>query len=118
MEKLISWVEIPADDFNRAVNFYNAILGIEMKKEDYGHEKMAFFPTGEGAIFSKEGFKPSKDGAIINFFVGNHLDDTIEKIKANGGSIVKGRTKIKAEGQGYFALFTDSEGNKLGLNGE
>ena len=118
MEKLISWVEIPADDFDRAVDFYNAILGLDLKKEDHGHEKMACFPTGEGAIFSKKGFRPSKDGVIINLFVGNQLDETIEKIKKNGGSVIKGRTKIEAEGQAYFALFIDSEGNKLGLNGE
>jgi uncharacterized protein len=118
MDRLISWVEIPAEDFDRAVNFYNAILGLKMKKEDFGHEKMAFFPNGEGAIFSKEGFKPSKDGVIINFYVGNKLDETIEKVTDNGGTIVKGRTKIEAEGQEYFALFIDSEGNKLGLNGQ
>jgi uncharacterized protein len=118
MERLILWVEIPAEDFDRAVKFYDAILGLELKKEDYGHEKMAFFPTGEGAIFSKSGFKPSKDGVIINLYVGSKLDETIEKITANGGTIVKGRTKIEAEGQGYFALFIDSEGNKLGLNGQ
>jgi uncharacterized protein len=118
MERLISWVEIPAEDFDRAAKFYEAILGLELKKEDYGNEKMAFFPTGEGAIFSKSGFKPSKDGVIINLYVGNKLDETIEKIKNSGGTIVKGRTKIEAEGQGYFALFIDSEGNKLGLNGQ
>jgi uncharacterized protein len=118
MEKLISWVEIPAEDFERAVHFYNTILGMELKKEDCGHEKMACFPTGEGAIFSTPGFKPSKDGVIINLNVGNKLDETIEKIAENGGTIVKGKTKIEAEGQGYFALFIDSEGNKLGLNGE
>jgi len=118
MERLISWVEIPAEDFDRAVKFYDAILGLELKKEDCGHEKMACFPTGEGAIFSTPGFKPSKDGVIINLYVGNKLDETIKKVTASGGTIVKGRTKIEAEGQGYFALFIDSEGNKLGLNGQ
>ncbi len=117
MKKLISWVEIPAEDFQRAVDFYNSILGIELNK-DCGREKMACFPSGEGAIFSTPGFKPSKDGVIVNFDVGSRLDTTIEKIKEKGGSIVKPKTKIDGEGQGYFVLFIDSEGNKLGLNGE
>jgi|GEM_PF-7129900 len=26
MEKIISWVEIPAENFERAVNFYNVVL--------------------------------------------------------------------------------------------
>ncbi len=117
MKRLISWVEIPAEDFDRAVKFYSTILNAEFKKEEKGNEKKAFLPTGEGVIFSTPGFKPSKDGVIINFDVGNRLDETIEKIEQNGGSIVREKTKIKHEGQDYFALFIDSEGNRLGLNG-
>ncbi len=117
MERLISWVEIPAENFDRAVEFYNNILNLELKTEKSGKEKKAFLPTGEGVIFSTPGFKPSKDGVIINFNVGNRLDETIENIRKNGGSIAKQRTKIDAEGQDYFALFIDSEGNKMGLNG-
>lgn len=41
MKNLISWVEIPAVDFNRAVTFYNAVLGIELQVFDYETEKMA-----------------------------------------------------------------------------
>lgn len=117
MERLISWIEIPVDDFDRAVDFYSTILNTEFKKEESGNEKKAFLPTGEGVIFSTPGFKPSKDGVIINLNVGNKLDETIEKIKKNGGIIMKPRTKIKPEGGDYFALFIDTEGNKLGLNG-
>lgn len=118
MKRLISWVEIPAADFDRAVDFYNNILNLDLKTEESGRERKAFLPNGEGVIFTTPGFKPSKDGVIINLDIGNRLDETIEKIKKKGGSIVKGKTKIEAEGQGYFALFIDSEGNKLGLNGE
>lgn len=117
MKRLISWVEIPAEDFNRAVDFYNNILNLDLKTKESGKEKKAFLPTGEGVIFSTPGFKPSKDGVIINFDVGNRLDETTDKIKAKGGSIVKPRTKIDTEGDNYFALFIDSEGNKMGLNG-
>ncbi len=118
MERLISWVEIPVEDFDRAVEFYSTILNIEFKREESGKEKKAFLPSGEGVIFSTPGFKPSKDGVIINFNVGNQLDETIEKIKTNGGTITKPRTRIKAGEEDYFALFIDSEGNKLGLNGK
>jgi len=55
MEKLISWVEIPTADFQRAVEFYNKVLDLQMKGEDFGAEKMACFPTGEGAIVQTEG---------------------------------------------------------------
>lgn len=118
MEKLISWVEIPAENFDRAVKFYNTILNLKLETENCGDDKMACFPTGEGAVFSKPGSKPSQNGVIINLDVKDKLDETIQKIEENGGKIVKQKTKMESGGQGHFALFIDSEGNKLGLNGK
>jgi hypothetical protein len=118
MEKLIAWVEIPATDFKRAVNFYNKVLGIELQEVDCGSEKMACFPSGEGAISWAQGFNPSKDGVLVSLNTGTQLDQTIERVTAQGGVIVHPKTKIEAEGRGYFALFTDSEGNKVGLYGD
>ncbi len=118
MKKIISWVEIPAIDMDRAVNFYNAVLRLDLEVSDYGEEKMACFPGSEGAISFAPGFKPSKDGVLVSFNPGEDLDETIGRIKKNGGSIVQAKTKIEAEGLGYFALFTDSEGNRVGLYGD
>ena len=55
MEKLIAWVEIPTTNFKKAVSFYESILDIEMDINDFGNEKMAHFPSGEGAIIQAEG---------------------------------------------------------------
>jgi predicted enzyme related to lactoylglutathione lyase len=46
MEKLISWVEIPAANFDRAVDFYSSAFKLDLQKQDFGTEKMACFPTG------------------------------------------------------------------------
>ena len=118
MEKFISWVEIPATDLNRAVKFYNAVLQTNLTISDFGQEKMAGFPNGEGAISQAPDFKPSKDGAIVSFNAKNDLDGAIERIKSAGGRIITGKTKIQAEGMGYFALFIDTEGNRMGLYGQ
>ena len=118
MEKFISWVEIPAVDMNRAVNFYNALLRLDLKVSDYGEEKMACFPGGEGAISFAPGFKPSKDGILVSFNTGADLNGTIKRIEKYGGVILKPKTKIDAEGLGYFAIFVDSEGNRAGLYGD
>ncbi len=118
MEKLISWVEIPVTNFERAVRFYNTILNTELKKFECDTEKMACFPNGEGALSYAEGFLPSQNGTLVSFNTGNHLDETIELIKKSGGEIVLPKTKIEVEGKGYFALFIDSEGNKAGLYGD
>jgi len=118
MTRLISWVEIPANDFERAVNFYSTVLKVDLQVIDCGHEKMACFPNGEGSISFAPGFKPGKDGALVSFNVENDLEGAIERVEANNGEIVHPKTKIEAEGRGYFAIFIDCEGNKIGLYGD
>jgi uncharacterized protein len=118
MKKLISWVEIPAADFERAVGFYKSVLNIDLQIIEGSEEKMACFPNGEGAISFAPNFKPGKDGALVSFNTEKDLNGTIERMKKNGGTIVQPKTKIEAEGMGYFAVFIDSEGNKVGLYGE
>lgn len=115
MQKLISWVEIPAINFERAVKFYSSVLDLDMQIVDCGEEKMGCFPNGEGAISYAPGFKPSEHGALVSFNTEDDLDATIDRVKENGGKIVQAKTKIEAEGRGYFALFIDTEGNKAGL---
>lgn len=118
MKKLISWVEIPAIDFSRAVEFYSNVLEIDLDPLDFGPEKMACLPDDEGAISFSPGFKPSSDGPIISLNAENNIDGMISRIEKNGGKIIRPKSKIEAEGRGYFALFIDSEGNRMGLYGD
>ena len=115
MEKFITWVEIPAADFPRAVQFYNQVFKLDLKTVDCGEEKMAFFPEGEGAISFAPGFNPSRDGVLVSLNAGKDINAVLKRVTENGGTVEKAKTKIEAEGRGYFALFIDSEGNKIGL---
>lgn len=114
MKKLISWVEIPAADFDRAVKFYNKVLNLNLEPLDFGSEKMACFPNNEGAISYAPDFKPSTNGALVSFFTEN-MEETLRIIMDLEGKVLKQKTKIEAEDRGYFAIFVDSEGNKCGL---
>jgi uncharacterized protein len=116
MEKLVSWVEIPSLDFDRAVGFYSKVFKIELIKEDFGHEKMACFPTGEGAIIYTPDYLPAANGVIVSLRVPDDIDQTAGRIVENGGKITHPKTCIGAEGKGYFAIFLDSEGNRVGLH--
>ena len=118
MSNLISWVEIPTTNFERAVKFYSVVFGLDLQVIDYGQEKMACFPNGEGAISFAPDFKPGKNGALVSFNAGNDLEGVIQRIEENSGEIVQPKTKIEAEGRGYFAIFIDCEGNKVGLYGD
>lgn len=117
MEKFISWVAIPATDFKRAVTFYNSILNIKLQELDCGTEKMACFPSGDGAISFSPGFNPSSDGVLVSLNTGNDFDNTMSRIEKNGGRIITPKTKIEVENRGYFSIFIDSEGNRVSLYG-
>ena len=116
MKKLISWVEIPATDIERAATFYANALHLETEVMDFGTEKMACFPNGEGAISQAPDFRPATDGVLVSFDTDKRLDAVLEAVSEQGGTIVQPKTKIEAEGRGYFALIIDSEGNKIGLH--
>jgi len=118
MKKVISWVEIPATNMERAIDFYNALLGLDLKLLDFGDEKMACFPNDEGAISQAPGFTPSKDGVLVSLNMEDGLDAAIETLLKKGGSVLKPKTKIEAEGRAYFAIFMDCEGNRMGLYGD
>lgn len=119
MKKLISWFEIPATDFDRAVNFYEKVLDVNIEKFDWGTEKMGCFPNNgqntSGSISYAPNFKPSENGVLISFNAGDDLNPVLQRVEKLGGKTVTPKTKIEAEGFGYFAIFIDSEGNKVGL---
>jgi predicted enzyme related to lactoylglutathione lyase len=113
----VSWFEIPAIDFQQAVNFYNHIYGIEMQQNITDVNSMAFFPvtTGiGGALIAGPGSVPSDTGPLIYLNGGKDLNNVLNKVEEVGGRIVMPKTLISKE-SGYFAIFIDSQGNKLAL---
>ena len=119
MENLINWFEIPATDFSRAVSFYKAILGLEIKEAEMFGSKMGFFPTDgtnvSGAIVQGEDYQPSTDGVVAYLNGGDDLQTVLDKVESNNGKVIVPKTQISPE-MGFFALFMDTEGNKLGLH--
>lgn len=118
MKKLVSFFEIPAADFNRAVTFYEIVFDTKLNVMDCGHEKMAFFSDDTsdccGAISWAEEFNPSKDGVLISLSCGD-IVRTLDLITAQGGKVMIPKTAIEADGAGFFAVFIDCEGNRVGL---
>lgn len=119
MENLINWFEIPATDFNRAVSFYKAILGIEIKESAIFGTKMGFFPTDgknvSGAIVQGEEYKPSTDGVLAYLNGGRDLQLVLDKIEPNNAKVIVPKTQISPE-MGYFGIFIDTEGNKIAVH--
>ena len=119
MHNLISIVEIPTADFARAVKFYQIILGITIQEMEMGGVTLGVLPNDEGTVnvvlANGEDYKPTADGSLLYLNAGKDLQPTLDKIKQNGGQVIVPKTAISDQ-MGYFALFIDSEGNKLGLH--
>lgn len=119
MNKWINWFEIPATDFDRALKFYTTIFGIEFHAMDMMGTKMGMFPTddnsGGGAVVCGEGYVPSTDGSLLFLNGGDDLEGVLNKVEGAGGKVFVPKTHI-GEGMGYFAIFSDTEGNKLALH--
>ena len=119
MRNLISIAEIPTTDFSRAVDFYQTILDITIEEVDMDGTQMGVFPSdGETVnvvLVKGNDYKPTSDGAVLYLNAGNDLQPMLEKVSKNGGQIIVQKTLISPE-MGFFALFIDTEGNKLGLH--
>lgn len=119
MKTYISIFEIPATDISRAINFYQSILDIEIEKIEMPEMEMGIFPyegqTITGVIIKGEGYNPSADGVTIYLNGGDNLQAILDKVEKYNGKIVIPKTP-HADESGYFAIFLDSEGNKIGLH--
>lgn len=114
----VSWFEIPAVDFQQAVHFYNHIFGIDMAQNITDVNAMAFFPVTSGiggAVIAGPGSIPSDTGPLLYLNGGKDLNNVLSKVEAVGGRIVMPKTLI-GDDEGYFAIFIDSQGNKLALH--
>ncbi|MFK7783665.1 MAG: VOC family protein [Crocinitomicaceae bacterium] len=115
----VSLFEIPATDISRAIGFYEAILDLDIEQMEMSGMEMGIFPYENqvvtGVIMKGEGYVPSADGVTIYLNGGDNLQTVLDKVEKNGGTIIVPKT-AHADGSGFFALFLDSEGNKMGLN--
>ncbi|TMU57698.1 VOC family protein [Flagellimonas algicola] len=119
MKSYVSIFEIPATDISRAINFYENILNIKIEKFEMPDMEMGILPYEEqlvtGVITKGEGFQPSADGTTIYLNGGDNLQPILNKVQESGGQILVPKTP-HADEMGFFALFLDSEGNKMGLH--
>ncbi len=119
MKSHVSIFEIPAAEIPRAVEFYQAILGIKIETMEGPGMEMGVFPyEGQmvtGVLIKGEGYEPSASGVTLYLNGGDNLQTILNKVESNGGTIVVPKT-AHADESGYFALFLDTEGNKLGLH--
>ncbi len=111
--------EIPVADMDRAIRFYEAVFGFELRREEVDGYDMAFFPRVEGAagasgaLAKGDVYVPSKTGPIIYFDVPD-IDPVLRRAVTQGGKVLYPRKHVGDAG--YVAEIQDSEGNRIALN--
>ncbi len=102
--------EIPVDNPERAIKFYEDVFGWEITKWE-GPFDYWLIKTGEegepgidGAIMTKEMGEMIRNTIVVDSF-----DEFAEKIQNNGGTMIT--EKMSIPGIGIMASFQDTEGN-------
>lgn len=126
---MIAFFEIPTNDFDKSVAFYQALFGEKLEVSQFGDAKMACLmkegksvcsissaPSAPSAP-SFPGFAPSNGGVLV-YLQTKDLDASVKTALDNGATLVTPKTKIQVDGWGYFAIIADPVGNRIGLYGD
>ena len=115
---IITWFEIPSQNYDRAIAFYEKVLKVSLKREEMDGIAMASFPQSEGmasgAVVHGAPYTPSENGVCIYLFT-TDLDGALARTENAGGKIAMPKTFL-CEDIGHIALIIDCEGNRVGLH--
>ncbi len=119
-DNIAVWFEIPVTDLDRASRFYEAVFTRSLKREAFGADMvMAIFDAAEGAVKGAlvhgPNYRPGADGTLVYLNGGADLAESLSRVETAGGQVLVGKTRIN-DTCGYYAVFMDSEGNRLGLH--
>ena len=119
----LCWTDIPVTNLDRAIKFYSAVLGSDVRKLSDGKADYGLLPHDEGnasgclCVRSDSGGvdnRPSANGPLIYLLVEGRLNDAVDAARKNGGKILRERQQIGEHG--FRAVIIDSEGNRIALH--
>ena len=119
MSNRIVWVDIPAENLDRAIAFYSAVMGVKVSKESGHGFSMGILPHENNAVggciyVPDDGARPSGSGPLIYLDATGRLKAAVDAVKSHGGEVVKDVHSIGPHG--YRAVVLDSEGNRIALH--
>jgi uncharacterized protein len=111
----VVWTEIPVTDLDRAMRFYEAILGVPLTRNEQGPNPIADFPyEGTGVAGHLYPGTPASNGAgpTVHLAVPGTVEEAAERCAAAGGTVLGPIITIPP---GRFQYATDLDGNSIGL---
>lgn len=119
---VISWVEIPVVDMDRAKQFYESIFGIEIEVHQLQELLMGWFPYADGKpgasgslVQHSGGYVPSDTMGPVVYFSCDDVQHVLDRVEAAGGQIMQPKTQIN-EAIGFMGILLDTEGNRIALH--
>jgi uncharacterized protein len=107
----ICYVEIPASDVGRSVEFYAAVFGWQIRKR--GDGQTAFDDAvGEVSGTWVTGRPPSTEPGLLLYVMVDSVEATVDAVVAHGGEIVQ---PVGGDAPEITARFRDPAGNVIGL---
>lgn len=117
MNNTLNWVEIPALDIHRAAAFYSALFAAPLTVVEGETRNVVILPHEPGGVGASlnqtKGFLPGDKGPMIYLNGGQDLAPMLARVEPAGGVIIDPKTDLG--GNGFYAIFRDTEGNHVGL---
>jgi predicted enzyme related to lactoylglutathione lyase len=110
------WFDIPVADLDRAVRFYQAVLGVGVKKENFGGSSIGVIEhkDGNGGCLVPEQAEIAAGGILVYMNVDGRIRDAVQKVVPHGGTVIEPVQSIGPHG--FRAVVLDSEGNRIALH--
>jgi len=118
------WFELPVADLPRAVSFYEAIFGTQLRT-DARFPGLAIFPrlvddAVTGALIeitpgSNLTGRSSTDGTIVYLNCDGQLDMVLKRAQSLGGKVLEEVAQLPGT-MGFIAQIRDLDGNRVGLH--
>jgi predicted enzyme related to lactoylglutathione lyase len=107
--------EIPADDPQRAVGFYEKVFGWKITRWEGPMEYwlISTGPEDEPGIDGGLARRESPETGVENTIDVDDVDAFVAKIESHGGKVL--RPKSAVPGVGWLAYCQDTEGNRFGI---
>ena len=111
------WMDIPVADLDRAKQFYESVMNIQVFTEEFGDVKFCVLDHENGnggCLVINEKEISSDSGILVYMNVDGRIHDAVSKVEQNGGKIIE-PAKIMGP-HGVRAVVLDSEGNRIALH--
>lgn len=115
----VCWFDVHVSNLEKAKAFYETVLDVKLTDLPIEWGKQATFPFEEGgsnttgALVETEEVKANGNNTVIYFY---SEDCTTEeaKVEEAGGKLIRPKTSIGEFG--FISLFSDLDGNTIGLH--